>query len=134
MAIPIVIIMGIGMLIFIIYHGIRNVRATLGIPQKLRAGGLTVWQSLQLSFFGLKTPILDTLATGWTFVVIEGDQLNGFSWEQIMSREHAAWVAAGLWVAKAWSHFSGLQIAAATPPVISPLPGAIEGPPRAPQT
>ena len=37
----------------------------------------------------------------------------------------ALWITTGLWMAGLWSHFRGLEVAAATPPVLTPLPSAI---------
>ena len=133
MTLPILLILIVGTVIFFVVPQLAKFRATLGIPQTLESGALTILQKIGLLLLGLKTPFLNTLALVWTFILTEGDELRGFAWEQFMSHEHAVWVATGLWAASIWSHFTGLNAAAATPPVIAPLPSAIPTPPTAPK-
>jgi hypothetical protein len=125
MSLLILLILVFGVMIFFMIPQRAKFRATLGIPQTLESGGLSLLQKLKLLALGLKTPFLNTLTLFWTFLMTEGDELRGFAWDQIMTHEHAVWVATCLWFASIWSHFGGLNAAAATPPVVAPLPPAI---------
>jgi hypothetical protein len=114
-----------GVVIFFVSPQLAKFRATLGINAALESEALTVLDKIGLMLLGLKTPFLNTLALIWSFILAEGNSLMGFSWEQIVSHEHAVWIACSLWFASLWAHFTGLNAAAASPPVISPLPGAV---------
>ncbi len=129
---PFLIFIAVIAVIFYVVPQYMKLRAALGIPQ-LIASNLPVLQKIELLLLGLKTPFLNTAAIMWTFVITEGDELRGFAWEQVMSHEHAVWVATGLWAAGLWSHFSGINAAAATVPVIASLPAALPEAPPAPK-
>jgi hypothetical protein len=127
MQVPILIILMILMVMFFIVPQLSKLRTTLGIQKILDSGAaLGFWNRAGLYALGLKTPVLNTLAFVWTFVLTEGDSLRSFGWEQIMSHDHAVWVATGLWAAGVWSHFSGMQTAAASMPVLPQLPDSIQ--------
>ena len=113
---------------FFVAPQLSKFRATLGINAALRAKSLTVLQQLGLQVLGLKTPFINTITLVWSFVLAEGSNLGGFAWETIVSHENAMWIAFGLWCASLWAHFTGLNTAAASPPVIGPLPAAIPVP------
>jgi len=125
--IPIVIIFGLGVMFFYVGPQIEKFRQTLGVPDQLKSGNLSILQKIQLTLLGLKTPLLATLATGWSFIAQNGDQLAGFGWEKFMTAEHAAWVQAGLWLATLWAHFSGINTVAAMPPAVPAPPAPPEG-------
>ena len=92
-------------------------RSITGIDAKLASGDLTILQKSLYTMLGLKTPLLHTLTVLFTFITTESDKLIGFGWDQFISKEHAALVTAALWMATLWAHFSGLNTAAAMPPV-----------------
>lgn len=116
-------------MIFFIVPQITKFRATLGINKTLESGTLSFFDGVKLRLLGFKTPILNTLAMVWSFIIAEGDSLGGVAWERIVSHEHATWIAIGLWGVSLWSHFSGLNAAAASTPVLPGLPGALPAPP-----
>lgn len=128
MTLPILLILIVASVILFVSPQLAKFRATLGINKALDAGGLTLLQKVWLGLLGLKTPFLSTISLLWSFMLAEGDQLRGFAWDTIVSHEHAVWISFTLWIATLWSHFSGLQAAAATPPVVTPLPYAIPTP------
>jgi hypothetical protein len=132
MGIPVLIILISAVIVFFVLPQLAKFRATIGIDTALKSGAFSLVQKLSLIVLGLKTPFLNTLAFVWIFLITEGDDLRSYAWEQIMSHEHAVWVITGLWAAGIWSHFSGLQAAAATPPVVTPFPSAIPVPPAPP--
>lgn len=117
---PLIIIALLFVVFFFVVPQLVKFRATTGIDQKLVSDELPVLQKIWLMMLGLKTPFLTTLSTLFSFVTTEGDKLVGFGWDQFMSHEHAAMVSAGLWFATLWAHFSGLNAAAALPPVAVP--------------
>ena len=119
------IIFVLAVVIFFVVPQLSVFRATLGINHDLKSAGLTVLQKLSLMVLGLKTPFINTITLVWSFVLAEGNSLGGFAWEQLVSHEHAVWIACGLWMASLWAHFTGLNTAAASPPVIAALPAAI---------
>jgi len=129
---PFLIFIAVAALIFYIAPQYMKLRAALGIPQLIQSN-LPLLHKVELMLFGLKTPFLNTLALVWTFIMTEGDELRGFDWGQFMSHEHAVWVSAALWAAGLWSHFSGLNAAAATVPAIPALPAALPEAPPAPK-
>lgn len=120
MIIPIVLSFIAGAAIFIVVPQLAKFRATTGIDQKLANGDLTFPQKLWLMILGLKTPFINTLTVFFSFMLAESDKLMGFGWDKFISKEHAAWVAMGLWALSLWSHFQGLNAAAAMPPVTAP--------------
>jgi hypothetical protein len=121
-------ILTLAIIIFFVGPQFAKFRATLGINAALGSRGLTVLQKLGLLVLGLKTPFINTITLAWSFVLAEGNSLGGFAWEQLVSHEHAVWIAFALWCASLWAHFTGLNTAAASPPVIGPLPAAIPVP------
>jgi hypothetical protein len=125
MTVPILLILIIGVVIFFAAPQLAKFRATLGIPAAVQSEATTLLQKIWLLTLGLKTPFLNTLALVWSFILAEGESLRGFAWEQFVSHEHAVWIAIGLWGESLWAHFTGINTAAATPPVIVPLPSAI---------
>lgn len=106
-----------GIVIFFVVPQLVKLHATLGTGDQLGSGALSFFEKIKLRLFGLKTPILNTLAMAWSFMLTESDSIAGVAWEKIISAEHAAWVAMGLWGISLWSHFNGLNTAAETPPV-----------------
>lgn len=118
--VPWIIIAVLLVILFFIVPQLSKFRATTGIDQKLADSELSIAQKIWLAILGLKTPFLATLSTLWSFFTTEGDKLVGFGWDKFMSAEHAAMVSAGLWLATLWAHFSGLNVAAAMPPVTPP--------------
>ena len=128
MTVAVFIILVVFFIVFFVAPQLAKFRATLGINHLLGSKCLTVMQKLGLMVLGLKTPFINTITLVWSFILAEGSSLGGFSWEQIVSHEHAVWIAFGLWVASLWAHFTGLNTAAASPPVIGPLPAAIPVP------
>jgi hypothetical protein len=128
MSFMIIIVAIIAIMIFFVMPQVAKFRATLGIDAMIEARSTSFLSALRLRILGLKTPIINSIAMAWSFFLAEGTNLSGFAWEQIVSREHAIWIAMALWFGSLWSHFSGLNAAAATPPVISPLPGAVVKP------
>jgi hypothetical protein len=125
MNVPILLILVLAVILFFVVPQLAKFRATLGINYLLASKGLTVLQKIGLMILGLKTPFLNTITLAWSFVLAEGGNLGGFAWETIVSHEHAMWIAFALWCASLWAHFTGLNTAAASPPVIGPLPSAI---------
>ena len=126
---PVILIILVTCVVFLfVAPQLAKFRATLGINKALEAGALTEFQRVQLMLLGLKTPFLNTITLAWSFILAEGGSLQGFAWEQFVSHEHAVWIAFGLWAASLWAHFTGLNTAAASPPVIGPLPSAIPAP------
>jgi hypothetical protein len=117
--------------IFLIIPGLTKFRKTLGIPQILSSDSLSFVEKIWLFMLGLKTPLLSTLSVLWSFVMTEGESLMGFAWEKFMTHEHAVYVTCGLWFATLWSHFSGLNAAAAATPVSPPPAPPIIAAPKA---
>jgi hypothetical protein len=132
MTVPVLIVLVTLVVVFFVSPQLAKFRATLGISQNLASGTLTILQKISMRALGLKTPFLNTLAFAWTFIATEGDNLRGFAWESIVSHEHAAWIAFGLWAAGIWSHFQGLNAAAAAVPMDAGMPVAIPPAPIAP--
>ncbi|MGA7657603.1 MAG: hypothetical protein WCA96_12600 [Methylocella sp.] len=128
MTIPILLILIVGVILFFVAPQLAKLRATLGVPAAVSSDATTILQKIWLLTLGLKTPFLNTLALVWSFILAEGDSLKGFAWEQFVSHEHAVWIAMSLWFASLWAHFTGINTAAATPPVIAPLPSAVPAP------
>jgi hypothetical protein len=128
MSVMVFIILVLVIVIFFVVPQLSKFRATLGINAALKSKGLTILQKLGLMVLGLKTPFINTITLAWSFILAEGGNLGGFAWEQIVSHEHAVWIAFALWCASLWAHFTGLNTAAASPPVIGPLPSAIPVP------
>jgi hypothetical protein len=133
MTLPIFPILVTAVVLFFVVPQLAKFRATLGVPTVLSSDTLTILQRIGLLLLGLKAPFLNTLALAWSFILAEGGDLSGFAWESIVSHEHAAWIAFGLWATSLWAHFTGLNTAAATPPVITPLPTAIPVSPATPK-
>jgi len=113
------------MVFFFIIPQLAKFRATLGIDRALVSNTNSFWRKARLSIIGLRTPFINTIAICWSFILAEGDSLRGFAWETILSHEQAAWIAFGLWAASLWAHFSGLNAAAATPPIATQLPSSL---------
>ncbi len=109
----------VGLFLFFVGPQLSKFRATVGIDAQLKSGLLKFHQRFWLMIFGLKTPFLNSLTVGWTFIISENDKLASFNWEQFISHEHAVWLTASLWLASIWAHFQGLNAAAAMTPVIS---------------
>jgi hypothetical protein len=107
---------------FIFYIGpqLAKFRSVTGITKKLDDDRISLAQKAWLMMLGLKTPFVNTLAMLFSFLATEGDSLRAFNWEQFISHEHAVWVATGLWVVSLWTHFSGLNAAAAMSPINAP--------------
>jgi hypothetical protein len=97
-----------------------TMRKTVDIPGQAAAPGLTLFQRAQLLVLGLKTPVFGTVATFFSFVATENDQLKGFQWEQFISHDKAVLLSTFFWLVSLWSHFSGLKQVAAMPPVNPP--------------
>lgn len=125
MLVPILLIILIGIVFFFVIPQLTKFRATLGINKILECKSLPFFQKLKLRFLGMKTPIVNGVAASWSFFLAEGGSLSGYSWDRLVSAEHAIWITFGLFVMSIWAHFKGLNTAAATPPVLTPLPGAL---------
>jgi hypothetical protein len=106
--------------IFFIWPQLWKLWQTLGIHDKIVSGkDVPFWTKFHLMTLGMKTPVISALTICWTFVSTESDQLLGFDWSDVLTKEHAAMVTTGLWLLTLWAHFSGLNTAAA----IVPVPG-----------
>jgi len=116
--------MRIAILLFIIAAGVifyvgpqlTKFRFVTGITKTLEDDGISYAAKSWLMMLGLKTPFVNTIVMLFSFLVTEGDSLRAFNWEQFISHEHAVWVATSLWALSLWTHFSGLNAAAAMPP------------------
>lgn len=122
---PIIVIVVFGALIFVVSPFISRLHATLGIPQVVKSGALSFCQRTWLRALGLKTPILSIITAVWGIFLSNSDQLIGFPWNKVLSEQHATAVSLALMVLTMLAHVSGMEIAAATTPMISPLPKAI---------
>lgn len=113
---PIILCAIVALFIFYIGPQLSKFRSITGIGKQLKDGELSRLQKFQLMILGLKTPFINTLALIFSFLSTESSSLMQVDFDKFISHEYAELIASGLWVLSLWSHFSGLNAAAAMPP------------------
>lgn len=120
MTLPLILCALAALFIFYIGPQLSKFRAITGIDEQLNGGELTRLQKFELVILGLKTPFINTLALVFSFLSTESSSLMQANFDKFIPHEYAELIASGLWLLSLWSHFSGLNAAAAMPPVPAP--------------